>query len=247
MNSEMTDTYPPLNTIKPVCEDVWIVDGPVIRFGPPFLKMRFPTRMTIVRLGDDKLFIHSPTAITPALKTEVEALGIVQWIIAPNRIHYWWIPDWKKAFDDAEVFLAPRAEEQAAGHIAVDHSNLDRAEDYPWDGELRTISVKGSYMTEVIFFHRPSQTLILTDLIENFESHKQGSLWMQMLTWLGGVQAPHGGMPRDMRLTYPRTQLKAAVETMISLKPERVILAHGRWYETNGTDKLQRAFHWLLN
>jgi hypothetical protein len=43
-------TYPPLNTLKRVVEDVWIVDGPVIRFGMPWPKMPFPTRMTVIRL-----------------------------------------------------------------------------------------------------------------------------------------------------------------------------------------------------
>jgi hypothetical protein len=41
-------TYPPLDTLKPVAPDVWIVDGPLIRFG-----VQFPTRMTIIRIGQD--------------------------------------------------------------------------------------------------------------------------------------------------------------------------------------------------
>jgi hypothetical protein len=53
-------------------------------------------------------------------------------------------------------------------------------------------------------------------------------------------------MPRDMRMTYPRATLRAAVETMIGWDPERVILAHGRWYERDGTAELRRAFRWLL-
>jgi hypothetical protein len=40
--------------------------------------------------------------------------------------------------------------------------------------------------------------------------------------------------------------LKAAVQTMIGWNPDRIILAHGRWYERNGVQELQRAFHWLL-
>jgi hypothetical protein len=28
-------TYPPINMLKAVAEDIWIVDGPVIRFGKP--------------------------------------------------------------------------------------------------------------------------------------------------------------------------------------------------------------------
>ena len=73
-------------------------------------------------------------------------------------------------------------------------------------------------------------------------------LLMRWLTWLGGVQHPNGGMPRDMRLTFRnrRPQLRAAVERMIGWNPERIILAHGRWYDANGTAELRRAFDWLL-
>ena len=83
----MTDaTYPPLNTLKPVTNDVWIVDGPLIRFGPPLLRMPFSTRMTIVRLVGG-LFVHSPTPLTDALRVQIAAIGAPRWIISPTRIH----------------------------------------------------------------------------------------------------------------------------------------------------------------
>jgi hypothetical protein len=102
-------------------------------------------------------------------------------------------------------------------------------------------------MTEVEFFHHASRTLVLTDFIENFEPDKLGAWWMRWLTRLGGVQDPDGRMPRDMRLTYSgqKPQLKAAVEQMIGWNPERIILAHGRWYPSNGAAELRRAFRWL--
>jgi hypothetical protein len=242
-------TYPPLNTLKPVADNVWIVDGPAIRFGMPWPRMRFPTRMTIVRLPGDDLFVHSPTPLVPELRLELASAGRPRWIVGPNRIHYWWIPDWHAAFPDAEVYLAPRIKEQAGARIDFNGLSLDRSDGYPWDAEIATIAVKGRFMTEVEFFHRASRTLILTDLIENFESHKLDSIVARWLTWLGGVQDPHGSMPRDMRLTYAwdKPQLRSAIETMIGWNPERVILAHGRWYKTGGAQELRRAFRWLLD
>jgi hypothetical protein len=241
----MSVTYRPIDTLKPVAENVWIVDGPEIRFGPPGLKMPFPTRMTILRLAHG-LFVHSPTALAPALKTEIDALGPVRWIVGPNRIHYWWIPQAHEAWPDAAVFLAPRIREQAGGHIAFETAPLDDDHGYPWDEEMDTLPVAGSYMTEVEFFHRASRTLILTDLIENFEPRKL-SFWMRLLTRFGGVQDPHGSMPRDMRLSFSgdREDLRKAVETMIGWNPTRVVLAHGRWYEKDGAAELGRAFGWL--
>lgn len=239
-------TYSPLNTLKPVAEDIWIVDGPVIRFGPALLKMPFPTRMTVIRLASGELFIHSPTALVPELKAEVQAIGKPRFVIGPNRIHYWWIPEWRKAWPEAQIYLAPRIKEQADGRIDLPAIELDRDAGYPWDAEIATLPVAGSFMTEVVFFHFASRTLVLTDLIENFEPRKLGP-FTRLLTWLGGARDPDGQTPRDMRLTFAKPQVKAAVEKMISWNPERVILAHGRWYETNGVAELRRAFRWVLD
>jgi hypothetical protein len=238
-------TYPPLNTLKPVVGDLWIVDGPVIRFGPRWFSMPFSTRMTIMRLGAD-LLIHSPTPLTPALKRDVEGLGHVRWIVGPNRIHYWWIPDWRIAFPGADIYLAPRIKDQAGKRIDFAFRPLDRDTGYPWDSEIATLPIPGRYMTEVAFFHRASRTLVLTDLVENFEPRKL-PIFMRMLTWLGGAQHPNGQMPRDMRLTFARPRLKAAVEIMIGWHPERIIIAHGRWFDKNGADELRRAFCWLFD
>lgn len=241
-------TYEPLNTLKSVTDDVWVVDGPLIRFGNPWPKMPFPTRMTVIRIGNSDLFIHSPTHLTEYLKTEIANIGQPRWIIAPNRIHYWWTPVWKAAFPEAEVYLAPRVKDQAGDRIDFSFSDLDRESGYPWDEQIATLPVTGSYMTEVVFLHRPSRTLLLADLIENFEPGKI-RFWMRWLVWLGGSLDPKGSMPRDLRLTFlkQRSRFRTAVETMIAWRPERIILAHGRWYDKDGTRELHRAFRWLFN
>jgi hypothetical protein len=240
-------TYPPLNTLKRVTEDVWVVDGPLIRFGMPWPKMPFPTRMTIIRIGQSDLFVHSPTPLTEDLKREIAAIGTPRWLIAPNRIHYWWMPDWKAAFPDAQAYLAPRIKEKAGEHIDFAYSDLESSSGYPWDDEIATLPVTSSYMTEFVFFHRASRTLVLTDLIENFEGPKL-PLWMRWLVRLGGCLDPDGGMPRDMRLSFSKKkrQLREAIETMIAWMPERIIMAHGRWYDRDGAAELRRAFRWLL-
>lgn len=240
--------YPPLNKFKPVAENVWIVDGPMIRFGIPWPKMPFSTRMTIIRIKGSDLFIHSPTPLTDSLRGEIREIGNVRHIIGPNRIHYWWIPEWHTAFPKADVWLAPRIREQAGDRIDFSAPELTTETGYPWDEEIRTLPVEGGFMTEVEFFHPVTSTLILTDLIENFEPHKLTSMFVRWIAWLGGVLDPDGKMPRDLRLTFVRQkpQLKAAIEKMISWNPKRVIIAHGRWYQDNGTYELRRAFRWAL-
>jgi hypothetical protein len=183
-------TYPPLDTPKPVATDVWIVDGPLIRFGPPLLKIPFPTRMTVIRLSCGGLFVHSPTALGPALNTAVLRLGKPRWVVAPSRIHYWWLPAWHAAFPEAEIYAAPRVREQAGAHIDFPCCSLDRAQGYPWDGEIATLPIAGRFLTEVEFFHKPSRTLVLTDLIENFEADKV-SRPLRWLMRLAGIVDPY--------------------------------------------------------
>jgi hypothetical protein len=61
----------------------------------------------------------------------------------------------------------------------------------------------------------------------------------------GGIAPPYGGVSRDLRLNFTwrhRHELEAAVQTMLSSEPERIIFAHGRWHDANGTTELRNAF-----
>lgn len=55
--------------------------------------------------------------------------------------------------------------------------------------------------------------------IANFERQKLGSPVMRWLCRLGGVLDPDGQMPRDMRPTFEKPRLKAAIETMDEFEP----------------------------
>jgi hypothetical protein len=237
---------PPLDCLKPLADGVWTVDGPLAWFGMPWPKFPFPTRMTVLSLERRRLFIHSPTPLTSQLGQEIGALGAVSWIIGPNRLHYSWLDDWHGGFPDAAIYFAPGIREVSPAIASIPATALDHNRGYPWDGEITTLCVPGRYMTEVAFFHHPSRTLVLTDLIECFETDHIDSLWLRLLIRLGGVAAPTGGTPRDLRFTFNRNELRTAVETMLGWQPERVIFAHGRFYHRDGARQLEQAFAWLL-
>jgi hypothetical protein len=242
--------YEPLCTLQSIGAEIWLADGPAISFyGLPF-----STRMTVVRLANGGLWVHSPIVDDDALVREVEALGPVRHLVAPNWIHYAHIPRWQARFPDAQTHVAPNVQARAQGKgvsLRVDHLLSDEPPP-EWAGEIDQTIVWGSRVhLEAVFFHRASRTLVLTDLIENFEPEKLPS-WMRPLVWAAGIRAPNGSMPRDMRLTFRfnrkedgLARLKRAVEQMIAWKPERVVLAHGRWFENDGTRELTRAFAWL--
>ncbi|MBE9241116.1 DUF4336 domain-containing protein [Synechocystis salina] len=233
--------YEPLYKLKSIAPNVWIADGGWIRF----YGMPFPTRMTVVRLANGDIWVHSPIANQEGLADAVAALGSVRHLIAPNWIHYAWIPAWQSRFQEALTWVSPGAVERAASKsikLTFDHE-LGNESPSQWSGEFEQRLADSDYHREVIFFHRKSKTLVLTDLIENFESDKM-PCWIRPLLRLGGVCDPNGGMPRDIAASFRRypKHLRDLVDTMIAWNPERVILAHGRCYLTDGTAEIKRAF-----
>nr|WP_321508061.1 DUF4336 domain-containing protein [uncultured Celeribacter sp.] len=239
--------YPPLNTLKPVGPDIWIADGPAVSF----YGIAFPTRMTVVRIKTpegDALWLHSPIALDDGLLAELAELGIVRWLIAPNPIHYLSIDSWHQRFPQAEVLAAPGVKERAIKFDVPfpDHAVLGDDSPAGYATELRQRLVRGHrFLHEVVFFHEGSKTLILTDLIENFEARKVGKVKAFFMR-LAGILDPDGKAPADMRQSFrSKKEARAVMQEVLSWAPEKVILAHGRWYDRNGTAELKRAFRWL--
>lgn len=236
--------YPPLDTPKEVAPDIWVIDGPAVRFyGLPF-----PTRMTVVRIAG-RLWLHSPIRPTEPLLERLDALGTVAWLIAPNAIHYVSVHQWAARYPEAQVFAAEGVAARAARYDVPFpfHAPLGPKAPPDWGDAIEPIPVPGHpFLNEVVFFHRPSRTAILTDLIENFDAARL-PWWMRLLARAAGILAPTGRAPIDMRLSFrDRDSAAHAIRHLISLGPERVILAHGDWFAANGTAELTRAFRWLL-
>lgn len=71
-------TYPPLDVPKPVTASVWIVDsGPTKAMGV----IPLPIRITIIRLQDGSLMLHSPTRYNSTLRRSLEEFGAINHIM----------------------------------------------------------------------------------------------------------------------------------------------------------------------
>lgn len=215
----------------------------------PLLDVPFPTRMVVARLRSGALWIHSPTRLSAELAARIEALGPVAHLVSPNAIHYAYIPEWAARWPEATAWASPGVRERAAtqGIEVAFQADLDDQPPAAWRDEIDQLIFRGSRaLPEVVFFHRASRTLLLTDLIENFERARvRGPLWW--LVRLAGTADPDGKAPLDLRCSYlgQRDQARASLARMLAWAPERVVLAHGRWYERDGVAELRRAFRWL--
>gem|GEM_PF-45971 len=133
------------------------------------------------------------------------------------------------------------------GFDDIDCIITDKAPDL-WSDEIDQLIFKGSsVIEEVVFFHKSTKTLIVTDLIENFEPEKIASPIRRKIYRLARVTAPDGQTPIDYRMTFLGRQREAKVSfsRMLNWKPDKIILAHGLCFFKNGTDELRRAFRWI--
>ena len=235
--------YHPLDTPKPLADDLWIVDsGPISAFG-----MKLPIRMTVIRLKDGSLWLHSPTRYTPALAKALGGLGPIRHLVAPSLAHWTFLKEWQRAFPDATTWAVPalrqRSQVQQSG-VRIDN-DLVEGGPLAWNADIEQGIVHGGGGSEEAwFFHHPSRTLVLTDLIENLDPAKLRPATAAVMRATGataGTTAFHLRSALRMRAD----SVRSAVERMMALAPERVVFAHGDIFRGAGTARLASAFAWL--
>jgi hypothetical protein len=222
-------------------EELWVADGPVCSFhGFPY-----PTRMAVIRLANGELFVWSPVRLDAALRAEVDALGRVMHLIEPNALHHLFLPDWIKAYPAARIY-APPGLSRKRRDIRFD-AELGDAPEPGWAGEVEQIVLKGSVaLTEILFFHARSRTALICDSIQSFP-RRWFKGWRGLVARLDGIVQPDIGAPREWRLSFfNRKAARAAVERLLALAPERVVLAHADAAASDGAALIRRGFAWLL-
>jgi hypothetical protein len=236
-------TYPPLDVPKPVDDDIWIVDsGPISASG-----LKLPVRMTVVRLKNGHLLLHSPTRFNPALADALAAFGEVRHLLAPSLAHWVFLAEWQRAFPNAKTWATPGLRERAQVRRSGLRIDVDLGEGAPadWSDEIAQGVVKGTAgFSETWFFHQTSRTLVLTDLVENLEPAKltpSTSLLMRVTLATSGTAALH---VRAL-LAVHGAAARMAIDAMLDFAPKRVIFSHGRWFDEDGEARLRGAFAWL--
>ncbi|MGL6314069.1 DUF4336 domain-containing protein [Vibrio sp. WXL103] len=223
-------------------QDIWIFEGPDVQF----LGLPYSTRMTVVRLPSGELWVHSPIQLSTRLFEQVTRLGQVKYLIAPNHLHHLFLPEWVAACPDALVYGTDEVIKKRSD-IAFSAS-LNATQSFTWNDSISQLLFSGSrLMEECVFFHQPSKTLIVTDLIENF-SGENFTRWQRWLARVVGILAPNGQMPLDWRLSF-RFNKPVARQHLIriqSWQPEKIIMAHGEPIREEACGFLARSFRWLL-
>lgn len=221
--------------------DIWIADGSGAVAVAGF---NYPTRMAVIRLSNDALFVWSPIPLTDELHDQVATLGSVEHLIAPNTLHHLYLAEWKRAFPNARIHAAPGLRKK--------RPDLDLDEDlgdtpHPnWAGEIDQITMRGNAITtELVFFHNKSGTVLFTDLLQHFPAD-WFSGWRKLVAKLDLMTEQEPSVPRKFRLAFTdRKAARAALGHIMAWPAEKVLMAHGTPITENGHAFLKRAFCWL--
>ena len=227
-------------SLKPIAPDIWIADGPPVSF----FGFAYPTRMSVERLAEGGLWICSPIELNPTLANEIEALGVVRHLVSPNKIHHLFLGAWNRRWPAARLYASPGlARRRPDLHFDAE---LRDEPDPAWAAEIDQVIFHGSFaMKEVVFFHRPSRTAIVTDLIQRFDPNALHG-WRAWLMRLDGLVGPDGSTPREWRLSFlNRRAVRRAKSTLLSWNPERIVIAHGECVRERGRDALEQALRWI--
>lgn len=229
-----------------VADDIWIFDDIPIKSAG----LRLPVRMTVIRLAGGDLLLHSPTRYSSALHQDLERLGRIKYLVAPNVAHWTFLPKWQRSVPDALTLAAPGL--AARGQVRETGLRIDRelVGDSPedWSGEIETVLVSAPLFAEVALFHKPSRTLVLTDLVQNIRPDELPST-ARVLADFMGITAPSGKAPLYLRLLLRLggRAAETAAARLIRFAPERVIFSHGDWFKSDATNQLRRSLKWLTD
>jgi hypothetical protein len=223
--------------LRALALDLWVAERPL-----RFLGMELGTRMTVLRLADGGLLLHSPVRLEPRLRAELDALGPVRTLVAPNRFHHLFVADYFAAYPDASGYAAPGLDQKRSDLRF--HDVLDDEPPPLWAGQLDQLVFRAMpILNEVVFFHPATRTLIITDLVFNVQ--RAESLIDRVLLQLDGVYR-RVALGRVERLFIrDKRAARASIDRMLAWDFDRLVLAHGDVLERGGRDALRAAFTWL--
>ncbi len=221
--------------LAPFAEEVWIDT----RSGK-FWGVECGSRMTLVRMGDGGLFVHSPVSLDDETRRAVDALGPVRAVVAPSVFHHLYVGEWMRAYPKAVYGACPGLEWKRPD-LAFTCVLAD--EPHPaWARDLKQVYFSARRENEVVFFHAVSRTLICCDALLNLSTHD--SWTTRVVARMMGNTAPGFGWPERLMIR-DRGLARRQVERILAWDFDRIVLSHGPAVEHGGREAVRRAYAWV--
>lgn len=224
--------------LRQLAPELWVADQQ-----QRFLGIEIGARMTVVRLAGSRLLLHSPISHSRELAEQVERLGSPTFIVAPNRFHHLYVHGWSSAYPNSLLYAAPGVEAKRPDlriSAVLGESPLP-----DWSDVLDQGLVAGYPLAnEVVFFHRPTCTLIASDLVFNVGP---GSPPLTRLAFrISGSYGRLSSTVLERLLVRDRAAFRSSLAKILRWPIARIVIAHGAVVEAGGRAALAGAYSWLL-
>ena len=224
-------------TFTRFADGVWLDTARVGIVGMPL-----SATMTVLRLDDGSLLLHSPIEMTPARRAAVEALGPVAHLYAPNTYHHLRIGQWAAAFPSARLH-APAGLAKKRPDLRIDrvHGTALETGLARVVGELR---IEGFRLEESVLLHRPTRTLVVADLVHNIgrPPHRWTKIYAGAMGFYDRV-----ALSRMLRWVAfsDRAAARRSVDELLALDFDSIVVGHGAPIAAGAREMLAAAYAWL--
>jgi hypothetical protein len=231
--------------LRKISEEIWVAEQPL-----RYLGLSVGTRMTVARLEDRSLAVISPIQASDEIVSQLNQLGTVKHIIAPNLYHYLFAADFKSHYPQATFWAVPGLDAKKP-ELPIDRIITNEI-DGQWQGlefiafnGFRVLALRGfDTLNECVFLHRASRTLILTDTAFHFDESFP-KLTQFATRVLGGYKCLSPSVLEKIATT-DKESVRRSVEQVLAWDFDRVIVAHGSIIEQNGKEKLRQGYETFL-
>lgn len=200
-----------------------------------FFGLEVGARMTVLELAGG-LLVHSPLAVAPA---SLAPLGAPRWVVAPNKLHHLYVGPWVEA--GLEGWAAPGLAEKRSD---VRFAGVLDGRSHPFGEEVGVYPLRCfPFTNEVVLLHRPSRTLVVTDLVFHFT---QRSPWLTRAAMVCACGYPGCRTTTLERVGFDRPVARREIGALLELDFDRLVMAHGEVIEEGGKEALRGAMGWLF-
>ena len=214
-----------------VAENLWIKKYPLSLGGGHQDRV-----VTFIRLQNGELIIHSTGPFTQADFVEIKILGKPAWLVDSMLRHDTFSKQARQVFPDIP-YLAPEGFSDAA---ALEIKPLLPAP-AAWSPEVEVLLIDGMpAVKEHVFLHKPTRTLIVADLVFNFEHHRSWWTTFFRKTVMGVKAHPDSARLYPMQIK-DRAAYDRSVRELMTRDFDRIIVGHNTVIETGGKHLLAEA------
>lgn len=235
-----------MNILRKIDNNIWVAEQSLKYFG-----LDVGTRMTIIRLKNGNLVVISPIEVQNETINQINDIGKVSYIIAPNFYHYLFAAKFKTIYPQAEFYAPPgldlkKPEFKIDKFLGDDNNGFSGEVECLFFEDFKTLTLDGfSLLNEYVFFHSESQTLILTDTAFNFD--ESFPLTTRLIAKAIGGYKKLSPSILEKFATRDKEKIKSSVTQVLNWNFKRVIVAHGTIVENNAKKSFREGYKWFLS